>query len=253
MIKRNGKKFTKEYKDFISNINNKEGFAAAYAAVLDEFPDTQKKTVRCWVDRDYKKRKQSISQRVYKKWKESNPTKYEALSTSRREQQRNKLKEDQDFRQRQYERTAKWVLENKSYHKDYSKNYWKQNKQKILNQKAHKRKNDVAHRMVENLRSYVRQLLLKAFKGSPTNKTESTSNLIGCTKTQLLQHLQQQYKHGMTDKNYGSWHIDHIIPCSSFDLTNIEERQKCFHYTNLQPLWAAENLAKGDKILQKIN
>lgn len=249
MTKRNGKKFTTEYKDFIKDINDEKGFAAAYATVLAEFPDIQKKTVRCWVDDCYKKRKQTISQKVYKKWKVTNPEKYEVQSSNRREHQKNKLKEDQTYRQRQYERTAKWVLKNKDYHKDYSKNYWKENKQKLLKQKSFKRKNDVAHRMVENLRSYVRQLVLKAFKGAPSNKTESTSKLIGCTKTQLLQHLQQQYKPGMTDQNYGSWHIDHIIPCASFDLTNIEERQKCFHYTNLQPLWAAENLAKGDKIL----
>lgn len=46
--------------------------------------------------------------------------------------------------------------------------------------------------------------------------------------------------------NFG-WHVDHIKPCASFDLTKPEEQAKCFHYTNLQPLWARENIAKGDK------
>ncbi len=65
------------------------------------------------------------------------------------------------------------------------------------------------------------------------------------------EHLEKQFKEGMTWENHGlyGWHIDHIIPCASFDLTDLEQQKKCFHYTNLQPLWAKENLIKGVKIL----
>jgi len=52
----------------------------------------------------------------------------------------------------------------------------------------------------------------------------------------------------MNFDNYGKWHLDHIKPCASFDLSKPEEQQKCFHYTNLQPLWAKDNLTKGAKI-----
>lgn len=50
-------------------------------------------------------------------------------------------------------------------------------------------------------------------------------------------------------ENYGEWHIDHIIPCSAFNLEDREQALRCFHYTNLQPLWAQDNLSKSNKIM----
>lgn len=53
----------------------------------------------------------------------------------------------------------------------------------------------------------------------------------------------------MTWENHGKWHMDHIKPCSSFDLTDPEEQKLCNHYSNLQPLWDYENLQKRDKLI----
>jgi len=69
--------------------------------------------------------------------------------------------------------------------------------------------------------------------------------LVGCSIDFLKQHLENKFKPGMSWKNYGKWHIDHIRPCASFDLRKPAEQKKCFHYSNLQPLWAKENLVKG--------
>ena len=73
--------------------------------------------------------------------------------------------------------------------------------------------------------------------------------LVGCSIPDLIKHLESKFQEGMNWSNYGfyGWHIDHIRPCSSFNLLNEEEQKQCFHYTNLQPLWAKDNLQKHNK------
>lgn len=79
---------------------------------------------------------------------------------------------------------------------------------------------------------------------------KSSFDFIGCSIDELKEHLSSQFTEGMSWENYGEWHIDHIKPCSSFDLSILEEQQKCFHYSNLQPLWALDNLKKGAKEME---
>ncbi len=75
------------------------------------------------------------------------------------------------------------------------------------------------------------------------------ADLVGCSMEELETHLESQFQSGMTRENRGraGWHIDHIRPCCSFDLTDPEQQKQCFHYTNLQPLWATDNLRKSGK------
>lgn len=80
------------------------------------------------------------------------------------------------------------------------------------------------------------------------SKSAPTAELIGCQIDRLVAHLESQFKDGMAWENYGPyWHIDHIRPCSSFDLSIESEQRKCFHYSNLQPLLKQENLVKNNK------
>ena len=74
---------------------------------------------------------------------------------------------------------------------------------------------------------------------------------LGCTIPELKQYLESKFQEGMTWENWGvhGWHIDHIIPLSSFDLADRDQLLTAFHYTNLQPLWAQANWSKGDRIL----
>lgn len=91
-----------------------------------------------------------------------------------------------------------------------------------------------------------RNLINKLVKNK---KGKSAEELLGCTYDELELHLRAQFKEDMSWNNWNisGWHIDHIKPLASFDLTNEEELKKAFHYTNLQPLWAIDNLKKGDK------
>ena len=60
-------------------------------------------------------------------------------------------------------------------------------------------------------------------------------------------YMEKRLRPGMTKKNYGKWQVDHIRPCATFDLSISEEQMRCFHYTNLQPLWAEDNKKKSAK------
>lgn len=95
------------------------------------------------------------------------------------------------------------------------------------------------------LRKILRVRLNKALRGC--YKTGSAVRDLGCSIEELKQHLENRFWPGMSWDNYGEWHIDHIVPLSSFDLEDRNQFLEACHYTNLQPLWAKDNLVKGRK------
>jgi len=119
--------------------------------------------------------------------------------------------------------------------------YRKKHREKITKKYLERRKKDPAFKILTILRGRIRQ----ALKGY--NKSDLTVKLLGCNIKEFWIHLEKKFTKGMTRENHGEWHVDHIIPCASFDLSKPEEQAKCFHYTNLQPLWAMDNLKKGDR------
>jgi len=90
-----------------------------------------------------------------------------------------------------------------------------------------------------------RKRMWHAFNGRGA-KSDKTKNLLGCDGDFLKQYLEGTKVEG---KDYSDTHIDHIVPCSSFDLSDEDQQRKCFHYTNLQLLPARENLEKSNKII----
>ena len=138
-----------------------------------------------------------------------------------------------------------YEIKNKEKMVKYRKNYYIKNKTLIHEKQSLYLSNNIQARIKHNLRIRTRHVL----KGKI--KSGTTIDLLGCQSEFLISYIEKQFKEGMTWDNYGrkGWHIDHIIPCSSFDLTDPEQQKRCFHYTNLQPLWAEDNLRKSDKIL----
>ena len=153
------------------------------------------------------------------------------------------------------EQVKKWYRENPEEGKKRSnQNYWKHREQRLKHAKEYRQKykdkileadRKPQRRIGKNLRSRIINALVR----QDSVKSKRIRELIGTTIPELQKHLERQFKSGMTWENYGKWHVDHILPLASFDLTKSEEQEKAFHYTNLQPLWAKENLSKHNKIL----
>jgi len=157
-----------------------------------------------------------------------------------------------------------WYKEHQKLNLEYSKKYYEEHKSEV--QKRHNRyyannkekykinshnwrKKNIKYKLANNLRTRLRSVLRGKVKAN------STLKLLGCSIEFLKKYLESKFKQGMNWDNYGTgfngrkeWHIDHIKPCASFDLSKLEEQCLCCNYTNLQPLWAEENWKKGDKI-----
>lgn len=121
--------------------------------------------------------------------------------------------------------------------------------QKIM---THKRKIENFNRFANKDKKYqlahsLRNRIRLAIRNNGTTKSKKSLELLGADIETVRAHLESQFKPNMTWENRGEWHVDHIIPCASFDLSKLEDQKKCFHYTNLQPLWAEENIKKGCK------
>ena len=146
-------------------------------------------------------------------------------------------------------KSREWYIKNKQKRLQQSKLWYDKNKKRhqklVADWVKKKRKTDPQYKVIKSLRDRQR----RAIKGNL--KFADTKELLGCTYEEARLHLESQFTDGMSWDNYGlhGWHIDHIIPCASFDLSDPDQQRQCFHYTNLQPLWAEDNLRKSDKIL----
>lgn len=126
--------------------------------------------------------------------------------------------------------------------------YYRNRKTRIAAQMRMKRerlKNDIGFRITWT----VRGRLHRALKGKI--KAHTMVEMLGCTPSQLKEYLESKFTEGMSWENHGThgWHVDHIRPLSSFDLTDPQQQLIATHHTNLQPLWAKDNLSKSNKII----
>lgn len=209
------------------------------------------KSTKC-IDCD-KRYKRENSERISLVKKEYNKRTKEIASKQRRERYLKNLEKEKQYaaekrkneRETVIERTKDWRKRNAEYIKKYNKSYKKENRESISARESKRYKEELEYRILKSLYSRVN----KAIRAAKTIKKDRTKDLIGCSVEKLKKHLEKKFKTGMTWDNYGftGWHIDHIKPCASFDLTDQEQQKECFHYTNMQPLWAVENIKKGAK------
>ena len=145
-------------------------------------------------------------------------------------------------------KTTDYYYENKERLAPIRKKWRKENKKAIHEQKRiymnKRRKASASFRLLENLRRRVNSFL------KAEDKSARTMDLVGCDMDTMKAHIESLFTEGMSWDNYGmhGWHLDHVTPCASFDLSDPEQQKRCFHYTNTQPLWALDNLIKGDRM-----
>ena len=169
-----------------------------------------------------------------RRWRERNPEKYKEASRKsylKRKSDPEKLKRYKEYNKEYKNRPERKEIEQK-YIREYVKKWIK--KQLKINPE---------YRIKKVYRARIRKAIKENFKSG------TTLDLLGVKNIKIVRnYIENKFQKGMSWNNYGDWHIDHIIPCASFDLTKESEQKKCFHYTNLQPLWAKDNLSKGCRL-----
>lgn len=144
------------------------------------------------------------------------------------------------------EKSKEYNIKNKEKQQSYNKEYSINNRKRINKYRKNKNLNEPICNLINNVRSRLKNYL----KSTGITKNKKTFDIVGCSPPSLKEYIEKQFVDGMSWDNYSfhSWHIDHIIPLSS--AKSEEELYRLCHYTNLQPLWAKDNLKKSNKINQ---
>ena len=157
-----------------------------------------------------------------------------------------------ETKERKRKNYENWYEKHKEYRKLYLKEYRKKNIEKIREVKRTyertRKANDPLYKLISNFRTAIYQVL----KENNIGKNGHYFEILGYTPEELINHIEKQFKDGMTWDNYGDFHIDHKIPISSFNIKEIgdSEFMKCWSLSNLQPMWGEENIRKSNKILE---
>jgi hypothetical protein len=213
--------------EFHKNKNSKDGHKTCC-----------KLCVKIKTKKNYSENKEKLTE-LRKKFRKENTEKIKKYRKKEWEKNKNKIKE----------KTNEWRRNNKDKLKLYNKKYRAKNKIKIIererNYQNNKYKNDLKFKISKTVRGRIYDFLTT----KKIRKKCKTFEIIGCTPQELKNYLETKFLNDMSWDNYGvnGWHIDHIIPLASAKDEN--EIYKLCHYTNLQPLWATENLSKSDKLI----
>ena len=145
-----------------------------------------------------------------------------------------------------------WIDAHPGYMDEYNAKYKEENgdeirakgRERCRSNRAHYNAYNTEYRKRNKAKSALRMAVIQAFNRIKKDKPANTESLLGCTWEEAKLHIESLFESGMTWGNHGEWHIDHIRPISSF---GDHELHLMNHYTNLQPLWAFDNLSKNGK------
>jgi hypothetical protein len=137
-----------------------------------------------------------------------------------------------------------WYEKNKARILELGRRYRQRNKAALMERLAKRRSEDSGFAIA----SRIRHRVYLAVRSAGAAKHARTMELVGCSREHLIAWIEGQFVDGMSWSNRSQWHIDHIIPCSAFNLHDEGQQRIAFHYTNMRPVWAADNLAKKDRI-----
>lgn len=194
------------------------------------------------------KQNREKNRETQRKWREKNPDYMKNYGKTE------KIKEYRtqyykEHKEEYIKRKQEWRKNNPDKDKEERKRYTENNREKLnkyhSNWKKEKREKDINYKIKENMSRRIRYELNTLLKGKKIN---SSLEYLGCSIDELKTYLESKFEDMFTWENYGDiWHIDHIIPCSSWNLSDDFENKCCWNYRNLQPLGASENQSKKDK------
>lgn len=253
--------------EFNKNKSSKDGLQFRCKACRKKYREVNKEAIAIKKKQHYEANKGAIAKKNKQRYEANKDTilkrnklyrddNKEAIA-KKKKLYRDANKEAEAKRGKKYREANKEALA--EYHKQYNKankeaiakknkQYYQDNRDIIINrvkQHHNKRKDtDPVYRMVCSMRTRLSTILRRG-----SGKDETTMELVGCDLSRLKMHIEAQFTEGMSWDNYGKngWHCDHIQPVASFDQSCPEQRKQCWHYTNLQPLWWPDNIAKSDK------
>lgn len=262
-------KVEKELTEFHNKSEAKDGKNSACKSCRKIYLDATREKRLAYNKAWRGKNKEKLSQ-YYKDNKEKISAQQKEYQNNNKEKRAQYLEDNKEIliakRKERYKDNKEKVLSNqKEYYEDNkekisqhrknnkeifaarNKEYRENNRDKINANSVERRKTNPQSKASHNLRDRI----IKALKAQGTFKSESTIKLVGASIPFVKKWIESKFKPGMSWDNYGKgkgkWNIDHIRPCASFDLTDLEQQRECFHYSNLQPLWSEDNLIKGDR------
>lgn len=265
----------KDFKYFVKNKHSKDGYSVRCKLCDSIYREKNKENSRI-KNKQYRLNNKEKCNEYHKNYAKKNSNCIKNYQKEYVLKNKDKIREYQKkYRSRNIDTIKKeskeYYLKNKDKNKEYKKEYYLKNKERIreksneynLNNKENIAKKSKVYREInadrirkrkkDYLKSNPEAKLVKilrcrirmALKVRNCKKSDSTYNLLGCSKKFFQDYIVSKFTQGMTLENNSvdGWHLDHIIPCASFDLSDTKQQKICFHYTNYQPLWATTEIA----------